>query len=147
MLSTSVIYLVTCYQELTDESSTGFHEIIGDANEPTAQSDLDSHQWSEIDMAAKVQTIFFLAVGILYVPVGIWMIKSKDNTKPFVIAVGGSLSLIVLYELSRIMDLPLVGLQTDVGMIDIVSKALQGLIVTGCSYLVLTRRFEKNPSL
>lgn len=144
MLSTSIIYFITGYQQLTDESGSGFHEVNVDKNEPQADSDLDSHQWDELYMSSKVQTIFFIAVGFSYIPAGLWMIKNNNSKKPYIIALGGSLSLIILYVLSRIVDLPLVGLQSDVGTIDIASKVLQGTIVTGCSYFLIVRRKLEN---
>ena len=64
MLSISAIYLVTGYQQLTDESGGGFHEIRGDLENPQATSDLDKSQWSEIDLSGKAQTIFFIIVGV-----------------------------------------------------------------------------------
>ncbi|MBI3640335.1 MAG: hypothetical protein HY223_08485 [Thaumarchaeota archaeon] len=144
ILSTSAIYFVTGYQQLTDESGAGFHEIKGGSENLQATSDLDKSQWSEIDLGGKVQTLFFIAVGIAYVPLGIWMLKNKDGKKPYIIAFSGSLSLIVLYFLSRTIDLPIVGLQGDVGTIDITSKILQGTIIAGSSYLIIIRRKLEN---
>ncbi|TSA18475.1 MAG: hypothetical protein D4R72_02085 [Nitrosopumilales archaeon] len=147
MLSISAIYLVTGYQQLTDESGGGFHEIRGNSENPQATSDLDKSQWNEIDLGGKVQTMFFLAVGVAYIPLGIWMLKNKNNKKPYIITFAGSLSLIVLYVLSRTVDLPVVGLQGDVGAIDIMSKILQGGIVAGSSYLIIhMRKMENKPT-
>lgn len=136
MLSTSIIYLVVTYEQITDESGPNFHEIPGESENPQSTSDLDKSQWDEIDLASKVQTIFFLAIGIAYIPVGIWMLIKKDDKRPYVIAFGGSLSLIVLYAMSRTINLPIVGLQNDVGTIDIASKVLQGGIIAASSYLL-----------
>ncbi|MBI1829557.1 MAG: hypothetical protein HY222_05395 [Thaumarchaeota archaeon] len=146
MLSISSIYFVTGYQQLTDEGGDGFHEIKGDSENLQATSDLDKSQWNEIDLGGKVQTIFFLAVGVVYIPLGIWMLKNKNNKKPYIITFAGSLSLIILYILSRTVDLPVVGLQGDVGTIDVMSKILQGGIVAGSSYLIMRmRKMENNP--
>lgn len=144
MLSTSIIYFVTGYQQLTDETGSGFHEMAGDKNELPADSDLDAHQWAELELAGKVQTVFFITIGLLYIPTGIWMVKNRESKKPYLIALGGSLSLIILYMLSRIINLPLVGLQTDVGPIDVASKVLQGAIVMGCFYFLVLRRKLEN---
>ena len=144
MLSISAIYFVTGYQQLTDESAGGFHETKGDSENSQATSDLDKSQWSEIDLGGKVQTIFFLVVGVAYIPLGIWMLKNKNNKKPYIITFAGSLSLIVLYVLSRTVDLPVVGLQVDVGTIDIVSKIMQGAIVAGSSYVIIRMRKMEN---
>ena len=144
MLSTSAIYFVTGYQQLTDESGGGFHEIRGDSENQQATSDLDKSQWNEIYLGGKVQTIFFLVVGVAYVLLGIWMLKNKDTKKPYIIASAGSLSLITLYVLSRTINLPIVGLQGDVGTIDIVSKILQGATIAGSSYLIMRMRQMEN---
>lgn len=136
MLSTSIIYLVVTYQQLTDESGSDFHEIAGKPENQQTTSDLDKSQWNEIDFGSKIQTVFFLVVGVAYVPIGIWMLTKRDDKRPYVIAFGGSLSLIVLYAMSRTVNLPVVGIQSDVGMIDIASKVLQGGIIAGSSYLI-----------
>ncbi len=137
MLSISVIYVIVAYEQLTDESGLDFHENPGESENPQATSDLDGSQWTEIDFASKIQTVFFFAIGIAYIPVGIWMLAKRSDKWPYVIAFGGSLSLIVLYVISRAMSLPVVGLQTDVGTIDIASKILQGGIIAGSSYLLV----------
>jgi len=76
--------------------------------------------------------IFFTIVGIAYILVGFWMIKRKYHSKtPYIIVITGSAALIVFYIATRT-----VGLQTDIGIIDTVSKILQGSIIIG-SLLVL----------
>lgn len=136
MLSTSVIYFVVTYEQFTDESSPDFHEIHSESENHHNASDMDKSQWNEIDFPSKIQTLFFLAVAASYVPVGIWMLSGRNDKRPYVIAFGGSLSLIVLYAISRTVNLPVVGIQTDVGTIDIASKILQGVIIAGSSYLL-----------
>ena len=67
---------------------------------------------------------------------GLWMAKSKGNRIPYMVAIVGSLALIALYVLSRTISLPIVGLQEDVGTIDVLSKVLQIGIVAGSVYLL-----------
>lgn len=111
------------------------------------------------------ETVFFATVGTAYVGVAGWMLvdlskaakprrivdASRQNapngnihqkTKvPYVIAIGGSSALIVLYLISRTVALPFVGLQEDVGTIDLVSKVLQaGIIGVGASLLLELRK-------
>jgi hypothetical protein len=62
------------------------------------------------------------------------MLKKKQNKVPYLIAIAGSLSFIILYVVARMATLPIVGLQEDIGFIDIVSKILQGGIIAGCLY-------------
>jgi uncharacterized membrane protein (GlpM family) len=78
----------------------------------------------------------FVVSGGAYIAVGLWMAKSKGNRIPYVVAIVGSLALIALYILSRTISLPIVGLQEDVGTIDVLSKVSQIGIVAGSLYLL-----------
>jgi hypothetical protein len=91
---------------------------------------------SETESSASVEMTLFVVSGCAYTGVGLWMAKSKGNRIPYVVAIVGSLALIVLYILSRTVSLPIVGLQEDVGTIDILSKVLQIGIVAGSVYLL-----------
>ncbi len=147
MLSTSAIYFVVTYQQFTDESGSGIHEIPNEKEVEQGTSDMDSSQWSELDLGGKIQTVFFLTVALVYIPVGIWMLKQKHSNKPHIIALGGSLSLILFYIASRTVSFPIVGIQGDVGSIDIVTKIFQSGIVVGSTYLTVARkRLESNIS-
>lgn len=147
MLSTSTIYFVATYQQFTDESGDSTSEIPSGNKTQEGVSDWDANQWSELNVGAQMETIFFLIVSIAYIPVGIWMLKKKHSQRPHIIALIGSLSLIIFYIISRTMDLPIVGIQTDVGAIDISTKILQGGIITGTIYLIMVRKkLENKPS-
>lgn len=144
MLSTSIIYFAATYQQFTDESGDSTREIPSGNGTQEGTSDWDANQWSELNVGAQMETIFFLIVSISYIPVGIWMLKKNHSQRPHVIALIGSLSLIIFYIISRTMDLPIVGIQTDVGAIDISTKILQGGIIAGTSYLIMIRKKLKN---
>ena len=146
MLSTSIIYFVATYQQFTDESGD-IREIPAGNRTQEGTSDWDANQWSELNVGAQMETIFFLIVSIAYIPIGIWMLKKNHSQRPHVIALIGSLSLIIFYIISRTMDLPIVGIQTDVGAIDISTKILQGGIITGASYLIIIRKKIKKSSV
>lgn len=114
----------------------------------------------EDSRSALVETVFFMIVGAAYVGVGGWMLLglSKDRdaeqevhrrgtnhhsistTLPYLVAIVGSAALIVLYVVSRTVALPIVGLQDDVGMVDILSKILQAAIIGVGGYLLLEMR-------
>lgn len=82
------------------------------------------------DLAAQVETMFFAATAVIYLPLGVWMLKNKLSSRaPYVIASIISVALIGIYIASRTVNLPVVGLQNDVGFIDILSKILQGAIL------------------
>ena len=45
-------------------------------------------------------------------------------------------ALIVFYIATRMVSLPIIGLQTDIGTIDTVSKVLQGAIIVGSLFVL-----------
>jgi len=133
MLVTGSLYLYVSTQEIA-EASEEFEANIG--NPP------------EFEGGAFIETAFFAAIGAAYIPVGLWAIITRHTSKvPYVFAIGGSLALIGLYVLSRTVDIPFVGLQDDVGFIDILSKILQGGIVAISTYIVISIRRDKKTSL
>jgi heme A synthase len=91
---------------------------------------------AETESSASVELTLFVLSGCAYIAVGIWMARSKGNSIPYMVAIVGSLALIGLYVLSRTISLPIVGLQEDVGTIDVLSKLLQIGIVAGSVYLL-----------
>ncbi len=94
------------------------------------------------DAGSQVQTMFFTTAAITYLPLGIWMVKNKLHSRaPYVIASLISIALIGLYIASRTTALPVVGIQGDVGLIDILSKVTQGAIIVVS--LLLLRNWNK----
>src|SRR5579885_1537507 len=72
----------------------------------------------------------------------VWMIKNKLHSRaPYVIASLLSVALIGLYITSRTVNLPVVGIQEDVGAVDILCKVTQGGIVVVS--LLLLRNWQK----
>lgn len=101
-LSNSGIYFVTAYSQMQEST----------------------------DASSMIETMLFATAAISYLPLGIWMIKNRLHSKaPYVIASMISFALIGLYVVSRTMSLPVVGIQEDVGVIDIISKITQGSII------------------
>ncbi len=94
------------------------------------------------DVSSQIQTMLFTTAAIMYLPLGIWMIKNNLHSRaPYVIASLISIALIGLYVASRTVSLPVVGIQDDVGLIDILSKVTQGSIVV--ISLLLLRNWKK----
>jgi hypothetical protein len=92
-----------------------------------------------------VETALFATVGGAYIPVGLWAISSRNSSRtPYFLAIIGSGSLIILYVLSRTVDLPVVGIQDDMGFIDILSKVLQSAIIAASAYIIVEIRKQKN---
>ena len=124
MLSTAVIYFVVASQSYSELSKI------------TSQSSIDKDALSEI-MGIANELIFFTIVGIAYILVGFWMIKSKYHSKiPYIVAITGSAALIVFYIATRTVSLPTIGLESDIGIIDTVSKILQGVIIVGSLFVL-----------
>ncbi|MBV9177641.1 MAG: hypothetical protein JO297_11450 [Nitrososphaeraceae archaeon] len=90
------------------------------------------------------EMVFFIIVGLAHIPVAIWILKNKrgSNKVPYIIAIAGSAGLIILYVLSRTVNLPLVGFEEHVGSVDILSKILQAGIII-CSTILLLRQHKQ----
>ncbi|HXT83163.1 MAG TPA: hypothetical protein VN704_02355 [Verrucomicrobiae bacterium] len=137
MISTSIIYFYVSYQD--------YEELL------QMSSSTDSQNVSEM-LATRNEMTFFLIVAIAYIPIALWMLKVKHNNKiPYIIAVVGSVALIIFYILTRTIDLPSIGLQTDVGVIDIIAKVLQGAIISVSIFLIISTIIrnqldKKNPA-
>jgi hypothetical protein len=162
MLSTAVIYFVAAAGE-SAEAGEGQDKEQAPAsnrdsdNDETINSAAQQEERSEGSaeeeegvreeeggLATQVQTAFFLVVGLGYAGVGVWMLKDKGKTNPpYIIAIGGSIAIIGLYVASRTVNLPIVGLQEDVGTIDILSKVLQVAIIGLAAYMINTNKVIK----
>ncbi len=96
------------------------------------------------DSASQIQTMLFTTAAITYLPLGVWMVKNKLHSRaPYVIASLISVALIGLYIVSRTISLPVVGIQDDVGLIDILSKVTQGAIIVVSLLLLQSWNKEK----
>ena len=117
MLVISIMYFYLTYQDYTQllQPSSSSSDIIQTRRELT----------------------FFLIVAIAYIPVAIWILKAKYINKiPYTLALIGSGALIIFYILTRTINIPSIGLQTDIGTIDIVTKVLQGIVIFLCVYIM-----------
>ena len=145
MMATGIIYFVAASQEVGEASAEVAQTETGEGNQAgdhdSDEANNQTFQIMGLPLGAGLETTLFAISGAGYVPVGLWMLETKHKSKiPYIIAIAGSLSLILLYVASRTISLPIVGLQDDVGSIDILSKILQGGIIAGCAYLLLTFR-------
>ena len=130
MIGTGALYLFVATQE------------IAEANEVYVEQEGESIE------GGLIEAVFFATVGGAYIPVGLWAISSRNSSKtPYLLAIIGSGALIVIYVLSRTVDMPLVGQQDDIGFIDLGSKVLQIAIISASMYIVTTIRREKKTSL
>jgi hypothetical protein len=156
MILTAAIYFAEGLEESSELGSAKEANVISSAQVDSSGNNVnDIANTVEVDSSsALVETVFFMAVGAAYVGVGGWMLigLSKDKspnhssigtTLPYFVAMVGSAALIVLYVVSRTVALPIVGLQDDVGIVDILSKILQAAIIGVGGYLLLEMRKEK----
>lgn len=133
MISTAAIYFIAASQDYSDllQSVSTLSSSSNNNNE---------NKESAADAAATTnEMIFFIIVGIAYIAAGIWMLENKYYSKiPYVIATIGSVALIAFYISTRTINIPTIGIQDDVGIIDILSKVLQAAIAGLSIYIVRT---------
>ncbi|MDE1765286.1 MAG: hypothetical protein KGI27_03310 [Thaumarchaeota archaeon] len=98
------------------------------------------------DVGSQVQTMFFATAGIVCIPLSIWMLKNRLHSRaPYVISILVSAFLIILYVISRTVSLPVVGIQNDIGAMDILTKVIQvGIVVIS---VILLRDLKKEQVL
>jgi hypothetical protein len=159
MLATSINYLVVAVEESSEISSSSSNNNDRTGNSPSSNYNSNEKSLSNTEavetktaaegvggegaelLSAQIETTLFAAASAGYLSVAMWMLKKKENTKvSYLIAIVGSLSLIILYVISRMISLPIVGLQEDIGFVDIISKILQGGIIAGCLYILMSSR-------
>ena len=152
MLSTGILYLTLAYGENKDhqaeaQASTGEREASEDiGREASETGEQEAKNTSESQGFGDMgEVVFFSIVGASYVPIGLWMLKKKAiSKKPYVIALIGSAALIAFYVATRAINIPMIGIQNDVGTSDITAKVLQGAIVAVSAYMLATiARFRK----
>lgn len=131
MIVSGALYLFVATQEIAEANEVYEEQEIGETIE-----------------GALIEAVFFATVGGAYIPVGLWAISSRHSSRtPYWLAIIGSGALIILYVLSRTVSMPLVGMQEDVGFVDVGSKILQGGIIASSGYIIATIKKEKKSSL
>lgn len=153
MLATAIIYFVAAVEEWRESEDRSEQTAAKDndfGNDEVASSsalEVEEQGGNGEGLGAQVQTAFFAIVGLGYASIGGWVLKDKGRTNaPCTIAIVGSISIIVLYVASRTVNLPIVGLQEDVGTIDIFSKVLQVAIIMLAAYTINSRKVFAAPT-
>jgi hypothetical protein len=128
LAAVGAIYLISAYEEPIEAQE----ESAAEGGSPDAG----------MDTGTLVQTIFFGVAGSANLGVAAWIIVSRKRMvrTPYIITAAGCAFLIVLYIASRTINLPIVGIQEDIGTIDILSKVLQGIAVGLSAYMVSISR-------
>lgn len=113
LIATGAIYFFSAYEEQLEAA-----EESGSEGESSAS----------LDTGTLVQTAFFATADAASIGVAGWIVVARKNPArhafPYMAAAAGSATLIGLYIASRTVALPIVGLQDNVGTIDILSKIL-----------------------
>ncbi|HJT10526.1 MAG TPA: hypothetical protein VJ771_07075 [Candidatus Nitrosotalea sp.] len=83
-----------------------------------------------IDPARQIKAMVFGVSSIAYLLLGVWILKNRLYSRaPFVMAILLSIALIGLFIASKTINLPVVGMDTDLDWLDITSKASQTAIM------------------
>lgn len=89
---------------------------------------------------------FFLIVAVAYIPLLYWMVK-KDSKLSVVITLVGTISLIVLYAITRTDMLVSVGIEAgSIGHLGMTSKVIQLGIVIGSVILLIQSKRQHDPN-
>ena len=126
MICTGALYFIVASQDYSELPQS------------SAANNNNTDSKDEADTIATVnEIVFFIVVGIAYTAAGIWMLENKYYSKvSYVIATIGSMALIAFYISTRTINIPSIGIQDDVGAIDILSKVLQAAIASISIYIL-----------
>jgi hypothetical protein len=151
MIIIGAIYLVSAYREpieaAEESSSTEEEEVAGESDSADdgggTSITTNGNAVGGLDLGTELQTAFFAAAGLANLGVAAWiLISRKKITKklPYIVAAAGSAGLIVFYIVSRTVALPIVGIQSDVGNVDIICKVLQVAVIGLSVYAISVTR-------
>jgi hypothetical protein len=148
MIIIGAFYLVSAYREPIeaaeeeeasteeegDEGGGSADSAVGDGGISTTDSN------GGLDLGTELQTAFFAIAGLSNLGVAAWILLSRKKIikPPYIAAAAGSAFLIVFYIISRTVALPIVGIQSDVGNLDIVCKVLQAAVVGLSVYVIIS---------
>jgi hypothetical protein len=121
MLATAIVYFMVASQEYSDLLEFQQVGIDGETQEK------------------QVEMTLFIGSGLIYIGLFAWIVGAKLRTiTPYVVVTAISVILIATYIASRTVGVPIVGVEYYVGKMDMVSKALQVIIIGLSVYLTLT---------
>jgi hypothetical protein len=153
LITIGAIYLYSAYREPIEAAEESVSEEGEEQGSGSSSSSDDGasiatsiNSNSGLDIGTELQTAFFAVAGVASLGVAAWiLITRKKIIKPAYIAVAaGSAFLIVFYIISRTVELPIVGIQSDVGDLDIICKVLQAAVIGLSVYAIsVSRRKEK----
>jgi hypothetical protein len=125
-VSTAVIYFIVASQEYGDLLEFLEVGIQGETQEK------------------QVEMTLFIGAGIVYLGLFVWILKTKIRSKiPYIVVAAVSVILIATYVASRTIGVPIVGVEYYIGKLDMVSKALQVIMIGMSVYLISMIRKTK----
>ena len=126
IVSTAVIYFVVASQEYSDLVDFLQVGIQGETQEK------------------QVEMTLFIGAGIVYLGLFVWILKTKIRSKiPYIVVAAVSVILIATYAASRTIGVPIVGVEYYIGKLDMVSRALQVIMIGMSVYLISMIRKTK----
>jgi hypothetical protein len=119
LIASAIVYFLVALGEYTD-----WMELLGYGIEDETQE-------------KQVEIALFAGSGIVYLGLFAWVLKAGGRKRlPYIASIAVSVALIITYIASRTVGVPIVGVEYYVGRLDVVSKALQ-VIVIGISGFAL----------
>ena len=127
-LTTSIIYFILASNEYTHLLEFAAAGLDGEISE------------------LQIEIALFAGSGLIYLGLVGWILfKKLSNITPYVILILVSTILIITYALSRTVGVPVIGIEFYIGKYDIITKILQGIIVTISGYLIYRIKMGSKP--
>ena len=83
-----------------------------------------------------IKGTFFLVVTVLYIPIGIWSIKTNSRVV-LTILIAGTIVLIILYAVTRTDMVRAIGIEVgEIGNLGILSKVFQAAIIILAGFMI-----------
>ena|SRR5215213_3052918 len=112
LIANAIVYFLVAYGEYTD-----WMELLGYGIEDETQEKL-------------VEITLFVGSGIVYFGLSAWVLKAGGRKRlPYIASIAVAVALIITYIASRTVGVPIVGVEYYVGRLDVISKALQVIVI------------------
>jgi hypothetical protein len=126
LIANAVVYFLVAYGEYNDLMELLGYGIAGETQEKL------------------VEIVLFVGSGIVYLGLFVWVLKAGRRKRlPYIASIAVAVALIMTYIASRTVGVPIVGVEYYVGRLDVISKALQ-VIVIGISGFALFNRNKQS---
>jgi multidrug efflux pump subunit AcrB len=125
-------------QEAVEQNTSEAEHIEGgEETEETIHQETSENQKRSLEFPLSV------SAGIGYTAIGLLMILDKRNSKiPYIIAIVGSLILLVIYFASRTVGISILGTE-PIGLLDAIAAGLQVVIIATSLYILIGKIYSK----